>query len=372
MKYYKMDGLWTGTATQLMYINDGYKNDTMSNVSPFHDPSVTQIQAYRNGLKLIRERAGDDVFLSGCAISQNMRSFGASFGLVDAMRVGPDFNHDGLGVKTGPLRASRYYFLNGKIWWNDPDPAKVRANDGTSVADPSANGAVSLDVARLTSTFAALTGQIFLLSDWLPDLPEERLEVLRRTMKSHYATARPVDYFDRSLPSVWLISDKKSGVDREVLGLFNWEKTTEAVGSTLQRTGLDPERSYFAFDFWNNRLLPDIRGSFSSELGPESCSVIALRADEGHPVLLGTSAHVTQGITDVLSETWKDNSLTGESVVTGKDPYELRIRIPEGWKIIRADADILTEVLESDGLARIRMMPEKDGQVKWAVTFAKR
>ena len=53
VKYYKMDGSWTGTATEQIYINDGYKDDNMSNVAPFHDPSKTQIEAYRDGWKLL-------------------------------------------------------------------------------------------------------------------------------------------------------------------------------------------------------------------------------------------------------------------------------------------------------------------------------
>ncbi|MFA6293409.1 MAG: hypothetical protein WC637_16610, partial [Victivallales bacterium] len=235
VKYYKMDGLWTGTATELAYINDGYKDDNMSNVAPFRDPSKTQIEAYRDGLKLLRQNAGDDVFFSGCAVSQNMRSFGGSFGLVDAMRIGPDFNHDKLGVKTGPIRASRLYFLNGRVWWNDPDPAKVRASDSASAADKGANGAVSPGMAQLTTSFSALTGQFFLLSDWLPNLPQERIEILKRTMESHDAVTRPVDYLDNFLPYVWLLTDEKSGVQRNVFGLFNWENKTQTLGTTLLR-----------------------------------------------------------------------------------------------------------------------------------------
>ena len=89
VKYYKMDGAWTGTATECTYVNDGYVDDHMSDVAPFHDPLKTQIEAYRDGWKLLRKNAGDDVFFSGCCISQNMRSINC-MGLVDSMRVGPD------------------------------------------------------------------------------------------------------------------------------------------------------------------------------------------------------------------------------------------------------------------------------------------
>lgn len=367
VRYFKMDGLWTGTATDIQYINDGYKNDHMTNCAPFHDPAKTQIEAYRDGLKLLRQAAGDGVFFSGCCVSQNMRSFDGAIGLVDSMRIGPDFNHDGKGIQTGPLRASRLYFLNGRVWWNDPDPTKVRVSNANGSPDAGARGSVSTDMARLTTSFSALTGQFFLLSDWLPDLPPERIEILKRTMLSHNATARPVDYFDRFLPSIWLVTDDKTGPRRDVIGLFNWEKKAQTLGATLAKAGLDPAKSYYAFDFWNNTLLPDITNGFAYELPPASCKVVAVRAAEGHPVVVSTSRHVTQGIVDVSAETWSGNTLSGVSEVIANDPYELRIRIPAGWKLDRASAP----TTESAGLVRVTLNSPETKKTKWSVSFTR-
>ena len=102
---FKMDGLWTGTATRLMYVNDGYKDDQIGEAR-LHDPDKTQIEAFRNGLKLVREAAGPNVFLLGCCVAQNMRSLGGSFGLLDAMRIGPDTGAGHIGA----LHGSRHLF----------------------------------------------------------------------------------------------------------------------------------------------------------------------------------------------------------------------------------------------------------------------
>ena len=108
--YYKMDGLSIGAGVDHVYINDGYKDDHLSNCQPLHDRTKTNIEAMRLGLKTIRQGAGDDVFFSGCCASQNMRIYAGAIGLVDSMRVGPDFNHDGQGIRSGPLRGSRDVF----------------------------------------------------------------------------------------------------------------------------------------------------------------------------------------------------------------------------------------------------------------------
>jgi len=385
VKYYKMDGLWTGAACEQIYINDGYKNDHFGNNQPFHNPLVSNIESYRNGLKLLRQAAGDDVFFSGCCIAQNMREL-CAVGLVDSMRIGPDYNADGNGTKTGPIRGSRLYFLNGRVWWNDPDPAKVRASKSASSADGAATGAVTLEQARLGASWVALTGQFFLVSDWLPDLPAERLDVLKRTLWHHNALARPVDYFDAALPTTWLVTSTNDAVCRDVIGIFNQEKTSLTVDYTCDKLGLDPAKNYFAFDFWANAPLPSFAGNFHSVLPATSCQVIAVRAAEDHPLLVSTSRHVTQGIVDVSGETWNASrqALSGVSQVIGNDTYELRLAgLNSGgkkWRLVSAEVSSRDRAAGvtitpspaatgEDGWLRLTIHAPQTRAVKWSVTF---
>ncbi|HEV2211322.1 MAG TPA: hypothetical protein VG167_21365 [Verrucomicrobiae bacterium] len=384
--YYKMDGLWTGAACEQIYVNDGYKDDHFGNNRPFHDPLVSNIQAYRSGLKLIRRHAGNGVFFSGCCIAQNMREL-CAVGLVDSMRIGPDYNADGHGMKTGPLRGSRLYFLNGRVWWNDPDPAKVRASAKRSGADDAATGAVTLEAARLAASWVAIAGQFFLISDWLPDLPADRLDVLKRTMSNHHATARPVDYFDNPLPATWLVTATNGTVRRDVIGIFNQEDSQLNIDYTCAKLGLDPDRSYFAFDFWANAPLPSFTGEFKSGVPAKSCRVIAVRPAEQHPVLVSTSRHVTQGIIDVTGETWDPscNTLSGLSAVVGNDPYELRVAglnsAGRKWRLLsaqvsaKAKADGTTMVIKpavsgEAGWLRALISAPRSRAVRWTFTFA--
>jgi len=369
--YFKMDGLWTGTVTEQVYINDGYKIDSIGNCKPLFDPQKTQIEAFRDGLKTLRDAVGEEVFFSGCCVSQNMRSFGASFGLVNSMRIGPDFNHDG---------QSRLYFLNGRVWWNDPDPSMIREK-GTSKADGAAAGIGSLTRARLLPSFVAVSGQFFLSSDWLPFLPADRIEIMKRCMASHSGIARPVDAFDKNLPSLWIASENRTGTERNVLGLFNWDTTNSGISSSLSWAGLKENTTYYAFDFWENKPLPDISGSFDFSLNPESCKIIALRARENHPVIVSTSQHVTQGMIDLLDEKWEKGTLSATCSLIGGDTYELRIAgLNDGgdWGI-----DSVT-ILEKNGSASIEILPQTEKgwlrlliksstsqNIKWQVKFKK-
>jgi len=375
--YYKMDGLWTGAACEQIYVNDGYKEDHFGNNLPFHDPLKSNIEAYRDGLKLIRRNAGEDVFFSGCCVAQNMRELTA-IGLVDSMRIGPDANGN---LHSGPLRGSKFYFLNGRVWWNDPDPCMVRAA-GSGMGGKG----VTLDQARLTASWVAMAGQFFLISDWLPALPAERLEVLKRTMLSHNATARPVDYFDNPLPHTWLVTDTRQAVRRDVIGVFNQDTNVLSLDYSCAKLGLDPAKSYYAFDFWADTPLPSFHGGFQCEVPRTACRIIAVRGVEDHPVLVSTSRHVTQGIMDITGETWNAarKTLSGVSQIVGNDPYELRVAGLDGaggkWTLANATVSSKDQaagvaimakpaVAGEDGWRRVAINGKESRAVHWTLEF---
>jgi len=313
-KYFKMDGLYTGVAVKQLYVHNPYKPDDLGE-AVFHRPEVTPVEAYRSGLRLVREAAGEDVFLLGCNVSQNMRTMGASFGLVDAMRVGPDNGANLGGLRRGPWHGSNRYFLHGRVWYNDPDPVYVRAS-------------MPMKYARLICSWAAVTGQLTVASDWLPALPADRLDVLRRAWPNHGLRPRPVDLFEQDLPRVWHLACDRGGVRRDVVGLFNWdEKGPARLALPVGRIGLPKARGYVAFDYWADRFLPPLAGTLEAEVSAGSCRVLAVRPAADHPQVVSTSRHITQGVVDLVEERWDSvaRTLSGTSRLVAGDPYEVRI-----------------------------------------------
>jgi hypothetical protein len=347
-----------------MYVNDGYQDDQIGEAS-LHDPDKTHIEAYRDGLKLVRQTAGPDVFLLGCCVSQNMRSFGGAFGLVDAMRVGPDTGAGHIGAPHG----SRNYFLHGRVWQNDPDCVSVRA-------------ATPLDQARLNASFTAVSGQLFYNSDWMPDLPAERLDILKRTLPAHGLLPRPADLFENEPARIWLLTDTRRTPRRDVVACYNWDQAkATTVTCSLDRIGLPAATEFVGFDFWANRFVPSFREQLSIALPAASCRILAVRPVTDHPQLVSTSRHVTQGIVDVIDEQWDAaaQGLAGVSRVVGGDPYELRIVVPVGDHSWRA-CDVA--VAPDDAAAGVKAEFKQDGpklralisspvsrEVRWQVRF---
>lgn len=83
------------------------------------------VAAYRDGLALIREAAGPDVYVVGCGAPLL-----PSVGLVDAMRVSPDTFHEGgedgsTGLR-GLMPLAARAWQQGRLWVNDPDCVVAR------------------------------------------------------------------------------------------------------------------------------------------------------------------------------------------------------------------------------------------------------
>jgi hypothetical protein len=359
-RYLKIDGLWTGLAVQILYPKPEYRDDKIGD-AVFHEPGMTNVQAFREGLRTVRNAAGPDVFIDGCNVAQNMRTLGASFGLVDAMRVGRDTGADWSKILPSAEMGTRLYFFQNRVWHNDPDCLMLR--------EP-----LTLEQARAWGSWIALSGQLNIVSEWLPALPEDRLDVIRRSMPNAGVCGRPVDLFEREMPQVWRTSSPSAEKDhpRDVIGLFNWDaKNPTKVSVPFKRLGLG-QGGYVGFDFWRNAFVGPVTEKIEAELPPGSCRVIALRPVQAYPQVLGTSRHITQGILDLREEKWDaaTRTLSGTSKVVGGDPYELRIATPTGMKAARVEADQgRIEIVDGSQNTRVRITVPANETVRWRVAF---
>src|SRR5437762_10663636 len=138
-----------------------------------HHPPADPDALYRKTLQSIRASIGPNRYLLGCWVIPL-----EGVGLMNGSRIGADVLPNWDGFRFALRARMEYYFLHNVAWYADPDVLVVRAP-------------LSLDEARAWATLEGLTGQALLTSDRLPDLPEERIELLRRVYPA--TDVRPLD-----------------------------------------------------------------------------------------------------------------------------------------------------------------------------------
>ncbi|HME52083.1 MAG TPA: alpha-galactosidase [Candidatus Lokiarchaeia archaeon] len=367
-KYLKMDAMWTGLAIKLVYTPEPVYTPDELGETVFHDPAMTNVQAYRAGLAAIQQAAAPGTFLQGCTIAQNMRTLGAAMGLLHAMRIGRDIKAKWAPIVDDARMGGRLFFLNARVWYNDPDCLMLRKP-------------LSLNQARAWGSWIAVSGQLNIVSENLSRLPSNRLDVVKRTMPMTGLCGRPLDLFDNDPARVWHLADTRGGIHarRDIVALFNWDKKQDMdITVDLARLGLQDDMTdgFIAFSFWDNTVLVISGKTFSTRVPSASCMVLALRPRTSHPQVISTSRHVTQGIVDLTNESWQDGVLSGTSDIVGGDPYELRVDAPTDCNAKSARATVLSsgeslgvKLKQVENLVTVQVQAPINCTIDWQIEF---
>jgi len=291
------------------------------------DYSITRAKAMYNALKLIRDTAGDDVFILGCGCP-----LGSSIGLVDANRVSadsgpswfPELLPDKWNIPCGRnmVRNSiNRLFMHRRWFILDPDCILLR--NATKLTDPEVRGIASV---------IAMTGGSLLVSDDLDQVPEARLAVARALMPVTGIAGIALDLFDREMPERIVLAREGALGRWTVAALCNWDEKTRPVTSAplaeLLGDDFDPVSDYYAFEFWTSTPLGLLRGEDAQVQVPNiprhSASLVVLRkaspaaaAPDAAATYVGSNIHFTCG-DEVKSVTTRPGMLT-VTLFVGRD-----------------------------------------------------
>jgi len=235
---------------------------------------------------------------------------------------------------------------------------------------------LTLEQARAWGSWIAISGQLNVVSEWLPELPPEKLDVIKRTMPNHQKIAHPIDLFESPIPHIWQLQDGLGERRRDIIGLFNWDAENDLqinVGMAKLGLAADQNALYIGFDFWYNNFVSPFTGQIEATLPPGSCRIIAIRRLVDYPQVVSTSRHVTQGVVDLARENWDAamNLLSGTSQIVGGDPYEIRIFAPNRQAVsIGASGQGVSAQMEQSG-AEIRVVINslENAEVYWGIVF---
>jgi hypothetical protein len=174
------------------------------------------------------------------------------------------------------------------------------------------------------------------------------------------------------VPKVWNLEVKKKSKQWNVVGVFNWEDKTQKIEIPFEKLGLSKDEEYLVYESWDAEFLGEQKGSIEIELNPTSSKILVIHKQEGRPVILSTSRHITQGAVDLKEVRWNEKKLTmeGQSVNLIRGDYALIVWIPTRYRFVKAITAVKYEAVEiSPSLLKITLKLGKDKPLGWKLQF---
>lgn len=318
----------------------------------YHRPGLTRPQVLRRGLELIREAAGEDVFLLGCGCP-----LGPAVGLVDAMRVGPDIAPHwwprlyGMTrvwrqnpTKPAAINAIRNTLTRAayhrRLWWNDPDCVLARVRDTRLSA---------VEVQSWLSV-VGLSGGMVVFSDDLEAIPPERWPWMAALLPVQPEAGRPLDLLTRTLPEVVAVHLERAWGHGVTVGVFNWQERPRALRLDFGALGLEAGQPYHTLDFWSGRYERVTGGSCVFEQVPaHGGHVVGIKPVLSIPHLAGSTFHITQG-GEVREWDWEPPRLQFRVSLSRRAEGTVLLGTA-GWRVVGVPQDVRVSPVAEDVLA---------------------
>ncbi len=262
-----------------------------------HDPSRTRAQALRDGLKLIRDIAGEDVTMVGCGCP-----LGPAIGLVDIMRVGPDvapyWYPQLLGIRalfreSFSLPSARNslavslnrHWTHRRFWWLDADNLIVRKQQSLTDAE-----------VQTLVTVLAMADSHLVLSDDLPTLEPERIQWAASLLPYLPGRTEIPTFPCQTAPDMLIRRYAGPAGPHLALALINWQDVPARLSASRDVLGLPEQIPLLAFDFWSRRASVLPPGPIeSAPVPPHGVVLLHLRPLVPGPQLVGTDLHISGG-----------------------------------------------------------------------------
>lgn len=336
----------------------------------FEDSTKTTAWAYRNIFKLAHDGLNGD---SSLVHERNIRSGSeVALGTIASQRTWGD--SDGMT----PEMITR----SGLRWYKN----RVVVNYDTDSKNLIKFREISRDKLRQVLTMVYVTTGRFLIGNSFSLLTKEDVHDLSRVFPFHQTlqSARPVDAFVNYFPTVY---DYKVNDSWHLVTLYNTDdaKTDKNFHINLSATNvqgglnLNPSREYYAYDFWNRKLIGKIAGNtvFNQALRQNEARMIAIHEVQNHPQFISTNRHIMQGYLDLENVQWNESAkeLSGTAKVIGGEPFNVVIA-GNGFDVVKAmskDNDVKVNIIQgkAPGIYELEINSYKNQSVNWLISFSK-
>ena len=327
--------------------------------SVLYDKTKTAYQAGYALLREIRAASGNDTHMQTAVASSP-----GFAGIIDAARIGRDFG------ESRPLDTYLADWRNATNVLHDQNYANIKAflqnvtgsyfthrtlymNDFNVFT---ADKPYPVEHARIVATtFGLGGGSPLMIGDNIADIGDERLRYIKLCLPRTPHSAKPADLFERVQPHdysrILKLEINKKWESYMLVGAYNMDNGAQAYELNLDfgKLGLDADKKYVVYDFWNEEYCGVFKGGFPCALQPESCKLYRMAQQRPYPWLLSTDMHIQQGFCEVLDVNWDpENKRLSLSVTRpAGEKGNVYILMPKNYELIDAKGvHLLKELLD--------------------------
>lgn len=323
-----------------------------------YNPDKSSQKLFRELISKTREVLGKDRFmLSCCAVGDGEVLWTCD--MFEAARIGADVFKWGEFVNNSVRRAMRYYPFHNVVFYNDPDCIIAREEFS------------NMEQLKSRAAFVSMLGLPVTLGDNLPELPEDRVEILRRSIP-----ALDIHTMDlkRTIPRDVVVTSLV--IDNQVhnynlVSVFN---TTDAdVTETLRLDKLGIEaKDYVYYEYYSGSMQDVDSGVITANLKPFETKIYAIREKKAHPQIVSTNRHLTQGAIEITEMAWNDGerTLSFSADLVGNDRYTVTVRVPDGYQLKSQNGFDSAE--EENGVLKLTVTAPLNESRSFQVVFNKK
>jgi len=320
------------------------------------DTYSTTAAAYRTVFQLARTGLGPGAFLDERNLDHGSD---ITLGIVSSQRIWGDTD------KMSPLMISRgalRWYKNRKVISYDMDAKNLLK------AQPA-----NRDGARKLLTLMYTTCGRFLMANSFDRLTPELLHDLSRIFPypDSWISARPVDAFISKYPEIFIFKVREGWYQLVVYNPDDQNTLSKTIRfdspDYFGAMDLATDKKYYAYEFWDDRLAGEFKGSDSLrlDLRPGEAKMISIREKTDYPQLLSTDRHLMQGLVETRDILWNPETsrLTGRvNLVKGE---AMNLTFANNGFVIKGieieDGTVIYSSDNQDQLARIKI----EGQPGW-------
>jgi hypothetical protein len=316
--------------------------------------------ALLKAMAAIRRGAGPDAWVRYCQTPPLL-----SAGLASSAYIGADTGDAGLQnwielerVNAGLLAAS--YWVNDRLYRRE-------------VCDMSVGTRGSVEEARFKMSLMTLSGCSISFSDDFRQLQAPRIRMMQQCLPPGNPLGRPLDLFEREMPSLWHMHCKNEAGQWDAVGLLNFEDQPQERTVEFSALGFPAGAEATVFEFWEEKFLGSHKERVSVTLAPRTARILLIHRQPARPEVIATNMHVLGGYHEIKRLAWDEKQLVLSGQYHRAPGLEGKayLYVPDGFRP-RADSPLAkgtTRLTSAGKNLWVQEVQFKEAQVDWAVAF---